>query len=614
KSCSPLLRTKGFKVNPAKAQFLSQSVSFLGMTIGKDGRTPLQEKVIAIQNLPLPTCASALCSFLGLVNYSRDFIPNYAGIARPLYSLLQKGVEWVWTSQHTKAVEVLKQALIQPPALFCLDAGKLFRLEVAFSDAALSAVLAQDRHGKIYPVAYTRRVLTAVEERFSPCEKAVLATFWAVKHFTFIVGTQKIILVSKHTPTKYLCSDRIKDGTVSNAHLTHWTLLPKDRILEVSKGPALLLLTTLLYKGETHTCSIPDDLEQREKRQERSTRSVKLSLQDGILVFRKNAESVPLWVVPKAVRSELLYVVHDLPTGGHLGVEMTLQRLQDVAWWPEMGKDVEHYCNNCIAYAQNTPCRAKKKAKLRSQRSMGPWNNIWADYIGPLLRTTKNNKYVLVVVYKFSKWMEAFATRNCTARTTATILVKQVFTRWGLALSIESDQGPYFVGGGKLKLLGIEQLHIPYHPQTSGQVERLNRQLKTMIRKFASNNEKVWGQLLPLFQMCLRTVPSKTTGYLPSEILMGGDLSVPQQDAIRVDKYITDLRERLLEVNKQVASNIGNFSQQMKAYYDCDVTATKWNLGDKVVMLNLKEFPLSRRWQGPYAVIDKAGPSIYKLQ
>uniref|UniRef100_H3AVX2 Gypsy retrotransposon integrase-like protein 1 n=1 Tax=Latimeria chalumnae TaxID=7897 RepID=H3AVX2_LATCH len=358
------------------------------------------EKVIAIQNLPLPTCASALCSFLGLVNYSRDFIPNYAGIARPLYSLLQKGVEWVWTSQHTKAVEVLKQALIQPPALFCLDAGKLFRLEVAFSDAALSAVLAQDRHGKIYPVAYTRRVLTAVEERFSPCEKAVLATFWAVKHFTFIVGTQKIILVSKHTPTKYLCSDRIKDGTVSNAHLTHWTLLPKDRILEVSKGPALLLLTTLLYKGETHTCSIPDDLEQREKHQRKWLPITQIFLWTDLLMrmgdhtpvsgsswrqipHGKNAESVPLWVVPKAVRSELLYVVHDLPTGGHLGVEMTLQRLQDVAWWPEMGKDVEHYCNNCIAYAQNTPCRAKKKAKLRSQRSMGPWNNIWADYIGP---------------------------------------------------------------------------------------------------------------------------------------------------------------------------------------------------------------------------------------
>uniref|UniRef100_H3BBN4 Gypsy retrotransposon integrase-like protein 1 n=1 Tax=Latimeria chalumnae TaxID=7897 RepID=H3BBN4_LATCH len=685
----------GVKVNPTKAQLLQQTVSFLGITLGKEGRTPAREKIFAIQNLPLPLSEYTLHSFLGLVNYSREFIPRYAEIAKPLYNLLKKGIEWNWTPQHTEAVMELKKVLMQPLALLSQDMTRSFCLEIAFSEHAISAVLSQEWHGKLRPVAYASRVLTGVEQKYSQCEKAILAAFLAIKHFTYIVGTQKIVLIPDDTPTKFLFSTCIKDGAVSNSRLTRWSLLLQDKDIEV-KGPGVLLPSVLLYEGEGYTCPIPEAEEVMEPLfipapedilpqyvrvsidgssyyyeskpytgfgvviEEHGITPVTVSkcctphstqhaglaavayvleiipktkhiciftdsawvanaLTDWLNWWQKNgfvsSDGKPIVYAPllnyvcelagqissvliKKVKAhsrqstyfeqnsladdlakqgargnatwvfrhhqiaavttekcpvadlitlhpdlkdiisavmqggmvssdneltkhqthwELLYVIHDITTGGHLGIEKTLQRLQGIVWWPGMGKDTEHYCNNCIVCAQNNPDPSRKNAKLQSQWSI--------DFIGPLPRTSNNNKYVLAIVDKFSKWVEAFPTKNCTAKTMAKILVEQVFIRWRIPLSVESDQGLYFTGTifkETLRMLGIQQqLHILYHPQASGQVERLNWQLKVMMRKFTSDNLKVWDQLLPLFLMCIRTTPSHTTGYSPAEVLLG---------------------------------------------------------------------------------------------
>ncbi|CAM4594114.1 unnamed protein product [Lepidochelys kempii] len=87
-----ILKEAGLKCNLAKAQLMANCVSFLGLTLTKWGRTPAQQKVDAIQTLPLPQDPTALRSFLGLTGYYRDFIPNFASIAGPLYQLLKKSV------------------------------------------------------------------------------------------------------------------------------------------------------------------------------------------------------------------------------------------------------------------------------------------------------------------------------------------------------------------------------------------------------------------------------------------------------------------------------------------------------------------------------------------
>uniref|UniRef100_A0A803K6K2 ribonuclease H n=1 Tax=Xenopus tropicalis TaxID=8364 RepID=A0A803K6K2_XENTR len=204
-----LLHRAGLKVNPKKCQFMQTSVTFLGMNITPEGKLPDKHKMDTIQRLNLPASKTALRSFLGLVQYQRDFIPFFADKARPLYDLLKKEVpeediRGEWREPHTQAFNVLKQSMMEATALLTPDPKKRFHLEVAATDTALAAVLCQEKHGKLKPIAYASRVLSAVEIKFTACERHLLATFWAIEHFTYITGLQSLTLHSPHTPLNLL--------------------------------------------------------------------------------------------------------------------------------------------------------------------------------------------------------------------------------------------------------------------------------------------------------------------------------------------------------------------------------------------------------------------------
>ncbi len=105
-------------------------------------------------------------------------------------------------------------------------------------------------------------------------------------------------------------------------------------------------------------------------------------------------------------------------------------------------------------------------------------------WVGPLPRSTRGNKYFLTMVCEFTKWIECLPVSNDTAETTACLLIKHIFSRFGLPLRVNSDRGTHFtaeVMKEVWKLLGIQaKLHISHHPISSGQVEWANRTVISM--------------------------------------------------------------------------------------------------------------------------------------
>uniref|UniRef100_H3A7L4 Gypsy retrotransposon integrase-like protein 1 n=1 Tax=Latimeria chalumnae TaxID=7897 RepID=H3A7L4_LATCH len=541
-----LLSAAGLKVNPRKAQLLKQ-VSFLGITIGVDGRTPNQHKVEVIRELPLPNSDATLRSFPGLVSYSKEFIPGFAQLSKPLYDLLKKGTERKWTEPHTEAVSTLKQRLMTAPALINPDLTAPFHLEVTATEMALATVLAQEQHHVKHPIAYASRVLTPVGQNYTLCEKNLLATFWVVKHATYIVGLNPIILHTSHMPTDFLLSQRIKEGGVSNARLTHWSLLLQDRDIAIQRyyleGKAhtgfgihyrkpnefewsSIMRSCTLHSGQYAELAAIIDIREVIKCLKQGS-----PLREGppYRNYKRNLCLTSDGVIPQQqhLRQEI-YSVHDTPTGRHQGQEKTYQRMQTVGWWPSIGKNIQDYCNNCLVCAQDNPSPCKRNALLHPQWAEGPWTQIQIDFIGPLSPTARGNKFVLVV----TDLVEAFPVKNCTVQATAKALLEQLFTRWGLPLSIDSDQGTHFTGKvlqDALQLLGVAQkFDISYHPQSSGQVDRLNRQIKTMFRKYVAVNGKNWDQFLPLLLMCIRATPSSASKVTPYEVMTGRQMRLPE--------------------------------------------------------------------------------------
>ncbi len=112
-----------------------------------------------------------------------------------------------------------------------------------------------------------------------------------------------------------------------------------------------------------------------------------------------------------------------------------------------------------------------------------------------------NLKYMLTIVDRFSKWPEVFACAKEDAETVVKILSKEVILRFGIPMTIESDNGtPFTSKVTKLlaKALSIDwDYNIPYRPQSSGIVERTHRTIKDKITKACMETSRKWPDVLP---------------------------------------------------------------------------------------------------------------------
>ncbi|XP_037382666.1 uncharacterized protein LOC119258442, partial [Talpa occidentalis] len=133
-------------------------------------------------------------------------------------------------------------------------------------------------------------------------------------------------------------------------------------------------------------------------------------------------------------------------------------------------------------------------------------------------------RYLLVLVDTFSGWPEAFPTRGESARVVAKILLENIFPRFGFPVTIGSDNGPAFVSQVSKSVasaLGAEwKLHCAYRPQSSGQVERMNRTLKETLTKLTLESGGDWVTLLPYALFRARNSPYRL-GLSPFEIIYG---------------------------------------------------------------------------------------------
>ncbi|XP_070057088.1 uncharacterized protein [Nicotiana tomentosiformis] len=122
--------------------------------------------------------------------------------------------------------------------------------------------------------------------------------------------------------------------------------------------------------------------------------------------------------------------------------------------------------------------------------------DVWGiDFMGPFM-SSYGMIYILVVVDYVSKWVEAIALPNNEARSVTTFLKKNIFTRFGTPKAILSDGGSHFCKKaftGLLEKYGVKlKVATPYHPQSSGQVEVSNREIKNILGKTVNANRTDW--------------------------------------------------------------------------------------------------------------------------
>ncbi|GKF11036.1 reverse transcriptase domain-containing protein [Tanacetum coccineum] len=142
----------------------------------------------------------------------------------------------------------------------------------------------------------------------------------------------------------------------------------------------------------------------------------------------------------------------------------------------------------------------------------------------------RGNKYILVAVDYFSKWVEAKVLPTNDARVVCKFL-KSLFTRFDAPRAIISDRGTHFCNDQFAKVMfkyGVtHRLSTAYHPQTSGQVEVSNRGLKRILKRTVGENHASWSDKLDDALWAFRTAYKTPIGCTPYKLVYGKACHLP---------------------------------------------------------------------------------------
>jgi len=151
-------------------------VGFLGVIIREDRVRMEKKKVQGVIEWPVPRSVKDMQKFLGLANYYRWFVKNFAKIAKPLYEMMRKEMKWSWGERQQRSFEELKERFMTEPVLVTPDLDKEMRVEVDASDFAMKEVLLMKcENEKWRPVAYISKSLNEAERNYKIHDKEILA-------------------------------------------------------------------------------------------------------------------------------------------------------------------------------------------------------------------------------------------------------------------------------------------------------------------------------------------------------------------------------------------------------------------------------------------------------
>ena len=199
------LQLAGLKLKPSKCELFQKEVKYLGHIVSQHGVATDPKKIEAIKDWPPPNDVRSLQAFLGTVGYYRQYLPNYATVAKPLTLLTGKKVPWQWTDTEADSFRLLKAGMMSAPVLGYPDPALRYTLDTDASNVGVGAVLSQEQNGVERVIAYYSKTLAPPERNYCVTRRELLAVVKAVKHFRPYLYGQEFRLRTDHASLRWLC-------------------------------------------------------------------------------------------------------------------------------------------------------------------------------------------------------------------------------------------------------------------------------------------------------------------------------------------------------------------------------------------------------------------------
>jgi hypothetical protein len=201
-----LLEQNGLILNREKCVLGVPELHFLGHKVSSAGIEPLHDRVDAIAALPQPTTKLALQSFLGMVNFYRRFLPNFADKIQPLHDSVaaatrEKKKLLVWSTECSTAFQRAKDALRSFRVLAPPSSTAETHLYTDASDIAVGAELRQrQKNGVWKPIAFFSKRLSKAERNYSVFDRELFAIYEAIRYFRHHLEGRTFAVYTDHRP------------------------------------------------------------------------------------------------------------------------------------------------------------------------------------------------------------------------------------------------------------------------------------------------------------------------------------------------------------------------------------------------------------------------------
>ena len=653
------LDTAGLQLRKDKCRLAYRGVEFLGHWISEKGRSPLQNYTKKVQNFSRPETIKELQRYLGLANYYRSYIKDFSLVAEPLYALTRIGSKWCWDERCEQAFDELRHRLLREPVTLRYPRwDREFHIEADACASGVGAVLGQmdEKTGKVRPIEYFSSSLSPSQRNYSAGQLEAWAAIAAIRKWTvYLKGAIGVVLHTDHCPLKWILSQKDPKPT-----FTRWLMELQGMPLRIEtragrNNTVADCLSRKPHREIDETVNTEDDFEEKvyyisarealqkriEKKQseddvisnalaqlqrdgEVSMGQLKrsqdqLKVVNGILLFQDRV------VVPQQLRLEVLEAVH---AQHHLGTNGTLQSLRKSYFWIKMARDTRIFCRGCLTCQRAKPTNTGKEPIQEMKISNGtPGYAVGID-VGTLPWAEGGYRYFLLMVDLFTRYIELYPLTDQEARS----LVKAFEQGWiyrghGVPVKILSDQGSS-IDGEKFRefchSLGVEKKRTtPYHPETDGMAERNIGMVKQVIRCLQLDRslpKGSWPSLLTevsfhcngMENTTSRTSPHMLThGHQPKSPMDAWCETLREGEANSHQEYLSSLKLKQETLQKIAQENINRNLDTMRRSRNKGRTSSRIQVGDRVMLKrnNLQD-SLAARFDGPYSVLGRKGPSV----